>query len=357
MPRPTALTPEHRATGARLVEVDGWIVPADHGDVEAEYAALRDGAALFDLSLRGKLRITGPDRAAFLHNMVTNDIRALRAGEGCNAALLSLQGKMEAGVRVHCLEDAIWCDIDPGPSEHVRTVLAKHLVLEDATLEDVTEEWALLAVQGPGAAAALAASGSTAPPPDATLAHAWTELAGARSLLVRVDHSGEGGFDLWVPASEATAVWRALRDLGRARPAGLTALDVRRIEAGIPWAGFEIDGEHFPMEAGLDAGWISYTKGCYLGQETISRLHHMGHVNRNLVGLALATGVPPARGAALWVGEKRAGSVTSAALSPRDGRAVALAYVHRDHATPETELLLESNDTRVPVRVASLPRA
>jgi folate-binding protein YgfZ len=357
MPRTSPLAGEHRATGARLVEVDGWEVAADYGDVPAEYRALREGAALFDLSLRGKIGITGTDRAAFLHNMVTNDVRSLRPGQGCNAALLSLQGKMEAGMRIHCLEDAIWCDIDPGPAERVRAVLAKHLILEDAKQEDMTESWALLAVQGPGSDDVLARSGSASARPAEGLAHTWTEIEGTRILLVRLDHSGEGGFDLWVPAAEGVAVWRALRDRGGARPAGLAALDARRIEAGIPWAGSEIDGEHFPMEAGLDAGWISYTKGCYLGQETISRLHHLGHVNRHLVSLTLPGDSVPTKGATLWAGEKRAGAITSAALSPRDGRAVALAYVHRDHAVPGTELEFEDGAARTPIAVASLPRA
>src|SRR4029453_3670581 len=108
--------------------------------------------------------------------------------------------------------------------------------------------------------------------------------------------SGEGRFDRWVRDAGAAAVYRALVMRGQAHPVGLRALDVRRIEAGIPWAGCEIDGEHFPMETGLEAGWISYSKGCYLGQETISRLHHLGHVNRHLRGLLLEGGDLPPQG-------------------------------------------------------------
>jgi folate-binding protein YgfZ len=355
VPRTTPLEKQHRDAGATLAEIDGWLVPVDFGDAAAEYAALRHGAALLDLSLRGKLRLVGPDRALFLHNMVTNDVQGLSPGAGCNAAVLSLQGKMEAGMRIHCLPDEILCDVDPGPFDRVHAAFVKHLVMEDARIEDVSAAWALLAVQGPGALAALTAAGLEGQPPTASLHHVQAEISGVAVTVAKVDHSGEGGFDLWVRDAEAAVVWQALIGRGRVRPVGLAALDVRRIEAGIPWAGSEIDGEHFPMEAGLESGWISYTKGCYLGQETISRLHHLGHVNRHLCGLVLEGGDPPLRGAALWAETKRVGEVTSAAFSPGLGQPVALAYVHREHATPGTKLDLESLEDHLPVQVVSLP--
>jgi folate-binding protein YgfZ len=160
---------------------------------------------------------------------------------------------------------------------------------------------------------------------------------------------------VWVPARQAMAVWRALRDAGKARPTGVAALDVRRIEAGIPWPGREITGEYFPVEAGLESGWISFTKGCYLGQETISRLHHLGHVNRHLRGLLLDDVEPPPPGSVLWRHDERAGKVTSAARSPRLGRTIALAYVHRTHSEPGSMLEVEVAGARSSGQVALLP--
>ena len=355
MPRRTSLHPEHAAAGARLVEVDGWSVPADFGDASAEYRILREGAGLLDLSLRGKLRVVGPDRAAFLHSMLTNDILALRPGRGCHAAKLTVQGKMQAALHVLCLEDALLCDVEPGPAEELRAALARHLVMEDEELEDVTEPWALLAVQGPQSPSALARLAVGMEALREELQHTEASIAGTTVRVVRSDHCGEGGFDLWVPALAAPRVWRELLAPGEIRPVGLRALDVRRIEAGIPWHGSEITQEYLPLEIGLEAGWISHSKGCYLGQETISRLHHLGHVNRYLRGLLFEAGAAPHTGTPLWGGDKRVGAVTSATLSPRIGAPVALGYVHRDFASPGTVVELEEPAGRRRARVTALP--
>lgn len=346
----------HAAAGARWSEIDGWSMAMDFGDPAAEYAALDRGAGLLDLSFRGKLRLTGPDRATFLHNMVTNDITALQPGQGCNAAKLTVQGKMEAALRVRCTTAALWADVDPGATGKVLDDLRKHLIMEDARLDDVTGDWALLALQGPRSPHALAAVGVDPAPLTAHLEHQEVVIAGVPVTVTRCDHAGTVGFDLWVPAAAAPGVWQACLESGEARPVGLAALDVRRIEAGLPWFGAEITGEQFPMEAGLEAGWISYTKGCYLGQETISRLHHLGHVNRMLRGLRFDPGAaPPEPGAAIQSGGKRAGTVTSSARSPRLGRAVALGYLHRDFAAPGIAVTVDDRGTHLPAEVCSLP--
>jgi folate-binding protein YgfZ len=337
------------------MQADGWRVPADFGDVEGEYTALREAVGVIDLSLRGKLRITGPDRASFLNAMVTNDVQALRPGAGCNAAKLSVQGKMEAGMHLLCLPDELWCDVDPGPAAALGATLARHLILEDARIEDVTDAWALVAIQGPRAAAALAAVGVDVTRLVAHLEHEIAPLAGAAVRVVRDDHTGDGGFDLWVEAAAAAAVWDARVAHAGARPVGMTALELRRIEAGIPWFGSELTGAEFPMEAGLEDGWISYTKGCYVGQEPVARLRHRGHLNRELRGLWLQGGGLPERGAPLWAGDKRVGALTSAARSHRLGRTIGLGYVHRDTAEPGTMLEVEMDGGRRPVRVVALP--
>jgi folate-binding protein YgfZ len=355
--RRTPLDALHAAAGVRWMQADGWRVPADYGDPQAEYDALRHGAGALDLSLRGKLRIVGPDRVAFLNAMLSNDVASLQPGAGCNAAKLSVQGKMEAGMHVLCLPDALWCDVDPGPASAVHAALVRHLILEDARIEDTTDAWGLVAVQGPGAGAALAAVGVETATLTAHLQHASRSVDGVPVRVVRCDHTGDGGFDVWAEAAAAPAVWRALVGGGGARPVGMTALDIRRIEAGIPWFGSEITGDQFPMEAGLEAGWISYTKGCYLGQETIARLRHQGHVNRQLRGLVLDGDTPPARGAAIHAGGKRVGGVTSAARSPHFGRGVALAYLHRDAAAPGTAVEVDDAGARRSARVVTLPFA
>ena len=347
---------EHVASGARLEAVDGWLVPFDFGDVEAEYAALRHSASLLDLSLRGRLRLSGPDRATFLHNMVTNDVLALRPRQGCNAVKLTLQGKIEGTMRILCDADTLWCDIDPGAAAQVRASLERHRIMEDVAIQDVTDEWVLLAVQGPDAAQVLAALGADPRELVQPLQHAQFTVNDVSVRVTRLDHCGEGGFDVWVPAASAAIVWRAFLAAG-GRAVGLRALDVRRIEAGIPWFGSELTSEYFPMEAGLETGWISYTKGCYLGQETISRLHHLGHVNRLLCGIVPEGDAAPAPGDALLAVAKRVGTVTSVTRSPALGRTIALGYVHREFAAAGTAITIATTAGPTTARVAALPIA
>lgn len=353
--RQTSLSALHAAAGARLADIDGWSMAMDFGDAAAEYGALDQGVGLLDLSFRGKLRLTGPDRATFLHNMVTNDVVSLRPGQGCNAAKLTVQGKMEGALRIRCTADALWVDVDPGAAGKILDGLRKHLIMEDARIEDVTETYALLALQGPLAAQALGRLGVEAASFTQHLQHADAAIGAVPVTVARCDHAGSEGFDVWMPSAAAARVWQACLQAG-IPPVGLAALDVRRIEAGLPWYGAEITGEQFPQEAGLEAGWISYTKGCYLGQETISRLHHLGHVNRQLCGLYFAANAaPPAAGAVIQSGEKRIGAVTSATRSPRLGRAVALGYVLRDFAAPGTRVAVQDRGTPVHAEVRSLP--
>ena len=354
--RRTPLNDLHATAGARFAPIDGWSIVTDFGDVDREYAALDRGAGLLDLSFRAKIRLAGPDRASFLHNMVTNDIRALRPGQGCNAAKLTLQGKMEGGLRIRCTADALWADVDPGAAAKILESLRKHLIMEDACIDDVTDDWALLALQGPQSAPALAVMGVDVTPLAAHLQHQDAMIAGVPVTVARCDHAGSVGFDLWVPAAGAAAVWQTCLQAGEVQPVGLAALDIRRIEAGLPWFGAEITGEQLPLEAGLEAGWISYTKGCYLGQETISRLHHLGHVNRTLCGLCFdANAAPPPPGAVIQSSEKRLGIVTSSTRSPRLGKPVALGYIHRDFAAPGTPVTVDDRGMHLRAEVRGLP--
>ncbi len=314
-----------------------------------EYEALRQGAGLLDLHRWGLLRLRGKDRVRFLHNMLTNDIATLQPGEGCNALKVSVQGRMEAALRVLCLDDEIWCDTEFAALEGLVPGLRKRIVLEDASLEDASAGWRLLAVQGPEARSLLERCGIE--PPTEMHRHATAALAGTDIRVVRSDHTGDGGYDIWVEAAAAAAVAGSLKDAS-ARPVSEATYELRRIEAGIPRHGSEITPEHFPQEANLDAGWISYTKGCYLGQETIARLHHMGHVNRNLCGLVLDSDAVPEPGTTVAAVGKDAGKITSAARSLALDRPIALAYMRRDSAVPGTMVTLQSGPT---ARVVALP--
>jgi len=345
---------------------------AAHPGLQAQYEALRRHAGLLDLTARGKLRLGGADRGRFLNDLLTNDILVLRPGQGCNALKVTLQGKMEAALRILCFEDELWCDLDAEPLAALLRTLRMRILRAAVTVEDTSAAWALFSLQGPEAVAVLEKLGVSAGGLGELHRHAGTVLAGIEVHLVRSDHTGEGGYDVWVPEAAAGSLRAALLEAG-AVPVGPEALEVRRIEAGIPRQGVEITTERFPQEAGLEAGWISYTKGCFFGQETIARLHHLGHVNRHLCGVCLdadsarsfgdaqlldaanAGDAMPRPGSVLVVEGKEVGLVTSAVRSLGLGVPVALAYVRRDFAQPDTAVRIQVGAASLPGRIVTLP--
>ncbi len=356
MSQHTPLSRHHDGAGAQLESLEGAFVPVAFGDWTEEYDALRQHAGVLDLSFRSLLVLRGNGAANFLNNMVTNEVGTLRRGGGCNALKVSLQGKVEAALRVLRSEDALWCELEPGPCEALFDALRKRIILADVRIENESDGWALVSVQGPRAADALAALDVDVGALDAPHAHDEATLAGEAVRVVRSDHTGEGGYDVFVSSDAAIRVWEALlAGDDRLRPVGLTALNARRIEAGIPWHRSELADPRLPQEAGLDAGWISYTKGCYLGQETVARLHHLGHVNRHLRGVVLEGEAPVETGTTLRAAGKDVGVITSIGYSPRRQRSVGLAYIRRQHAEPGIRLELSSGSSSFHAEVTPLP--
>ena len=250
-------------------------------------------SAIADLRTnRARLRISGSDRVAFLQGQCTNDIVRLKPSENCYAAFLNAKGKMRGDAYIVCQPESFLLDA----SEGLHPSLEKFIITEDVVIEDIS----------PALSAWLVIGSLPALPSDAvTFAH----LLGTGVLTKET------------------------------LPASLTAaeLEVLRIEIGIPAWGVDMDGTTIPVEAGLAAHAISYEKGCYIGQETIARIKTYGHVNRHLVQLAGPS--LPARGEKLFAGEKEAGFITSAALSLRLGKTLALGYVRRELARPGTVLI------------------
>lgn len=342
----TSLLDTQRRLSPRLVlapAVDGtWELPAEYTPYHApaEYDATRraSGAGVVDRSWRSLLRLTGPDRHAFLQGMVTNDILALAPNQGCRAAFLDTTAHILADMRVWNAPDALFLVTDPQVSARLLQTLDMYLIMEDVQIADVSADWALLSVLGPGALSAVAPLLSTPLPPDLppmTL-HPAVYSGGANGFVAVPDASDLPGLDLWLPASSAPAVWEALLS-GGVVPVGERAADVLRIEAGNPIWGRELSDAVLLPEADLPDA-ISYTKGCYLGQEIIARLRARGHANRALRGILLPASAPvPHEGATLHAPEygqdagREIGRITSAAASPAfSGRALALGYVRRE---------------------------
>jgi folate-binding protein YgfZ len=362
--RELPLASRYQAAGAQDMNVHQWRVPRTFGDPEGEYDALRQGAGLIDLTFRVRAVVTGTDRATFLQNMLTNDIQALTPGHGCKALKLDVRGRIESKVDVLCHEEALWCDIDPGPAVRVLPELRNRIIAEDVTLQEASDRHSVLSIQGPRTLDVLSAAGMDAGGLSEVLQHRAVDVDGAEVWLVHRDHTGEDGIDLWIPRGTEPLVWSRLlpQPPGGDRASegssltlvGFEALHMRRVEAGIAWHGAEVQEERFPQELGLDEEWISYTKGCYLGQETISRLHHMGHVNKQLCGLFVKGAEVPQPGTTVFHDGKEAGRVTSACLSPRLQHAVALAVLRTPSANVSTTVHLGSANGPVG-EVVSLP--
>ncbi len=309
-----------------------------------------DAPLLFDLTGRGAISLTGKDRAAFLHGLVTNDVKKLRAGEGCAAAFLTPKGKMLADLTVLCTDDELILDCEPALVEKLEGLLRKYLIFNEVVIENRTGETGVLHVEGRKTEEILKRLIGQKGPAEP---HSSVLASGGR--VVRESRGGFEGFDLRVSRAELGAVRSVLVSEGAA-PSDLSLLESARIEAGIPRWGAELTEDVLPDEAGLPArGWVSYTKGCYIGQETVARIRTYGHVNRNLVGLVLEAAHLPVPGAEIRAGEAKSGAVTSATVSTRLGKAVALGYVKREHAAPGTALWVVMDDVARPAAVTDLP--
>jgi folate-binding protein YgfZ len=307
------------------------------------YDAARRGAAWLDRSHQGRIVVSGTERASYLQGLLTNDIVALQAGQGCYTAYLTAQGRMIADLHVYELGDILLLTLAGGVKDGVLAKLDQFIFSEDVQLGDVTGTFAQIAIVGPAAAGAVASIVSGVPA-DALRAmpehgNARGEWAGGAAIVTRIDEAGEPGFDLFVDLAQAGALKTALLAAGVVELDEATAEAVR-VESGMPLFGRDMDEETIPLEAGIESRAISFTKGCYVGQEVIIRVLHRGHgrVARKLAGLTFDGDQAPGGGATIRVGDREIGHVTSSTASPALKRPIAFAYLHRDFLEPGTKV-------------------
>jgi tRNA-modifying protein YgfZ len=308
-------------------------------ELDAQYRQLREECGLLDRGERGKLIVSGPEAAEYLQGQLTSDVEALSPGEGQYAALLDRKGHMQADMRVlRTAAEDFWIDTEAAALEAARRHLEMYKIGREATVADVTGERAILSLIGPRS---VEVAGTAALPE-----HACEEatVEGVECLAVGTG----GGIDLIAKPAEAAKLRAALLSRGAAE-VGAEAAELLRIEAGTPRFGAEMSAETMPAEAGIVERAVSFTKGCYIGQEPVARLHYKGRPNRHLRGLELSA--PAAPGEALRLGEKEVGRVGSAQVSPARGP-IALAIVRRE-AEPGAELAV--GEDGVTARVIDLP--
>lgn len=300
------------------------------------YPAVHDRSGFLERQDLGRLRLRGQDRRSYLHGILTNDIEGLAAGDGCYAALLTPQGRFITDMHVYELGDEVLITLPRSLASAIRDRLDQFIFSEDVQVEDVTEATAQLGVYGPEA-------GKNVSPFRAM--PAVTVLA-SRDL-------GIDGFEVIAPRALVEQIRRLLLESGAIELDRATA-DVIRVEAGIPRFLVDMTTETIPLEAGIEDRAISMTKGCYPGQEVIIRVLHRGggRVAKKLVGFLLPVeSAVPAAGDKVKAGDREVGVVTSAVISKRLARPIALGYVHRDFVAPGTAVTVGSTAAEV----AALP--
>lgn len=364
--KPLLLHEFHEGLGTEFSELNGLEIVLNYGDWLMEYWDLRESAAVLDLSFRGRICLLGNDRIRFLHGQITNDVKKLKEGEGCYAALTTAKGKMESDLNVFNLPDELLLDFGPGLTERVSQRLEKFVVADDVQIVDAAPHYGLLSVQGPKAGETVRAVGLTGdglPEKERAIVKVSDGTLGEIYLAnqPRV-FPGKFGFDLFVPNQSLAAVMDKLIAAAKAiggGGCGWTALETARIEAGIPRFGVDMDGTNLPMEWDIANRAMSFNKGCYIGQEVLNRIHTIGHVNKELRGLRLADGLKalPRRGDKLFHNGKETGYVTSAVKSPALNANIALGYVRREANQIGTELMLQTTDGNCAATIVELPFA
>ena len=283
------------------------------------YDALRSSAAWLDLSARGKIKLTGEDRARLLHAMTTNHIQQLTPGTGCYAFFLNDKGRILSDANILCRPDHFLLDLEPEAREKIYQHLDHFIIADDVTLEDATAELATIAVEGPKAAELLQAAGAPIPETE------YSTIEWGSRVVARLNSTGSLGFFIFAPSGEKSELVAQIEAAG-AVAADAEAFRVVRLENGKPRYGEDISERFLAQEANQPHA-LHFSKGCYLGQEIVERVRSRGQIHRVLKPLVLDTKTPPEPGAKLQTGDTNVAEITSAAYSPALDKVVALAYV------------------------------
>ncbi len=310
-------------------------MPTPSAEFETQYQALTGGVGLVDFSDRTQIELTGADRASFLHNLCTNAVRELEPGQGCEAFLLNVKGHVIGHVLVFVGPNSIVLETVPDQAEQLLAHFERYLIREDVQLHNRSREWGELLVAGAHVDVLLADHGW--PTLDERLAHTAANLAAHPVWLRRVDFVGPRGYLVACTREALDDVVHLLLNAGAFR-CGSDACEAARIEQGTPWFGRDITEDNLPQEVDRNQMAISFTKGCYLGQETVARIDALGHVNRLLRGVKFSGDSIVEPGTELCASGKVVGHVTSACWSPRLVAPLALAFVRREFDRPDMQL-------------------
>jgi len=324
------------ASGARLGSYRGAETPSSFGDVTAEFRALLEGCAMYDMSWQAKLVLTGEDRVRWLNGMVTNNIRDLAVSHGVYSFQLSAQGRIQGDLVAYNRGDHLLLTTDRDQAPAIIAVFDRYIIMDDVEVADISEQLATIGVMGPKAREVLSRAGIDVAQlePGQVLDAVWRELgiSVARSAQPAID-----GYEIWFAAGNADKVWEGLQSSG-AVPVGSDALELYRIVRGVPRFGVDLRDRDLPQETGQQYA-LNFAKGCYIGQEIVERIRSRAILHRSFVGFEVE-GAPPPPGTKVRVNDKNAGEMTSAARVPFPSgeRTLGLGYAHREVAAPGTRV-------------------
>ena len=322
---------------------NGSEVVAHYGSEEAEYQALVDAVGIAVRNWPDLLRVRGEDRKTFLNGKVTCEIEGIEPGGGAYGFFLDAKGHIQADTVIRVLEDAVWLELPAGRGHRIAEHLSRFIVIDRVEVEPMTDLEPLTLV-GPRVEDLLESFSGVAPPPERPWQVGWLAADHGNRVLVSADGRwGVPSFTFWPSACDAEELLRALLEAGRdhdARLVGYRALDRLRIEAAIPWFGADFGEANLPQETGQGEA-VSFTKGCYLGQEVVARLHYRGQVQKVLCGVTIEAEGVPSPGTSIVFEGRKAGMLTSAARSPRMRTIAGIAMLHRKAAGLGARLELE----------------
>jgi aminomethyltransferase len=351
----TPLTDKHASLGAKLVPFAGYIMPVQYpSGITAEHHAVRRHAGLFDVSHMGELIVRGPRAVDFVNYVTTNDVAALAIGQAHYSTILNSRGTIEDDCLVYRAEDHLMMVVNASNAAKDFAHISRELEKFDATLEDVSDATALLALQGPKAAEILQRHTSTDLSVIKYYHFAFGSVAGIGDIIIsRTGYTGEDGFELYFPNENAVAVWDALTESGEVMPAGLGCRDTLRLEMGMALYGNDIDDTVTPLEANLQ--WlVKLKKGDFVGRDALVAQKEAG-IPRKLVGFTTSERAFPRHGYPVFVGGAPSGEVRSGTMSPSLNIPIGTAYVPTESAAPGSALEIEIRGKRIPATVEKMP--
>jgi aminomethyltransferase len=351
----TPLTDTHAALGAKLVPFAGYLMPVQYpSGITAEHKSVRQNAGLFDVSHMGEFIVTGPQMVEFVNYVTTNDVAALAIGQAHYSTILNDRGTIEDDCLVYRSADHIMMVVNASNAAKDFAHISNALTQFDAELVDVSDETALLALQGPNAAAILQGHTDTDLSAIKYYHFAFGTVAGIGGILIsRTGYTGEDGFELYFPNKDAVLVWNALTESGEVVPVGLGARDTLRLEMGMALYGNDIDDTVTPLEANLQ--WlVKLKKGDFVGRDALVKQKEAG-IERKLVGFTSAERAFPRHGYPVFVNGEASGEVRSGTMSPSLNVPIGTAYVPAASAAPGSTLEIEIRGKRIPATVEKTP--